>query len=106
MLTKKSHSRMYCLRKLRSFNVQEQLLQTFYTAVLSSVMSFGLVCWGGGASKQDRNRVDKQIKKASGVVGKRQDDISTLHDRLVTKKLTDILTDNTHPLYDEFHNYA
>ena len=30
-IIKKTHSRLYCLRKLRSFNVSIELLQMFYT---------------------------------------------------------------------------
>jgi hypothetical protein len=66
-ICKRIQSRMYCLRKLRSFNVQQELLQMFYSSVVCSIMTFGLVCWGGGATRQDKNRLDKQIKKAGGV---------------------------------------
>ena len=93
---------MYYLRKLRSFDVQQDLLQMFYTSIVRSIMTFGLTCWGGNVTKQDRNRLDKQIKKAGGVVGRQQDDLETLYRRLVTKKPTAILTDDTHPLQPEF----
>jgi hypothetical protein len=49
-----------------------------------------------------RNRLDKQIKKAGGVVGRKQDDIETMYGGLVTKKLTAIWNDDTHPLRPEF----
>ena len=101
-IVKKLHSRMYCLRKLKSFNVQQELLQMFYSSVVCSIMTFGLTCWGGSVSKQDRNRLDKNIKKASGVVGRRQDDVETMYNRLVTSKLTGILADDAHPLRPEF----
>ena len=101
-IVKKVHSRLYCLRKLRSFNVQQELLQMFYSSVVCSVMTFGLTCWGGSVSMQDRNRLDKNIKKASGVVGGKQDDIVTMYERLVTNKLTSVLDDDTHPLRPEF----
>jgi hypothetical protein len=99
---KRVQSRMYCLRKLRSFNVQQELLQMFYSSIVCSMMTFGLACWGGNVTKQDRNRLDKQIKKAGGVVGRKQDDIETMYGRLVTKKLTAIWNDDTHPLRPEF----
>ena len=44
---KRVQSRMYCLRKLRSFDVQQDLLQIFYT----SIVTFGLKCWGGNITK-------------------------------------------------------
>ena len=101
-IIKKVHSRLFCLRKLRAFNVQQELLQMFYTSIVCSVMTFGMTCWGGNISGQDRNRLNKNIKKASGVVGRKQDDVETMYQRLVTHKLTSVLADDTHPLRPEF----
>ena len=64
---KRAPSRLYCPRKLRSFSVSSQLLQMFYTFMISSVFTFGLNCWGGNVSKQDNSRIDKLIRKAGGV---------------------------------------
>ena len=76
----------------------------FYTATFSSVLTFGMSCWGGNASKQDKNRLDKNTKKAGDVVGRRQESINTVYHRLVTNKLRTILADETHPLRPEFDN--
>ena len=53
-LVKKTKLRMFCLRKIRSFNVSKNLLQFFYSSIVSSTMTFGLVCWGGNLLGQDR----------------------------------------------------
>ncbi|XP_070175981.1 uncharacterized protein [Littorina saxatilis] len=66
-LVKKLHSRLYFLRKLRSFNIRQEILQMFYTSTCNSVLYFGSVCWGGNINKQDRDRLDKFIRKASEV---------------------------------------
>ena len=44
---KKVNSRMYCMRKLRSFGVNSDMLVTFYNAVIYMYIMFGSVCWGG-----------------------------------------------------------
>ena len=103
-IVKKTHSRMNCLRKLRSFHVSQDLLQMFYSSIVSSIMSFGLTCWGGNVAKAERDRLDKIIKKAGGVVGRKQDDLQTMYNRLVKKKTTGILADRDHPLHIEFEN--
>ena len=36
-VVKKVHSRLYCLRKLGSFDVRKEIVQMFYTATISSV---------------------------------------------------------------------
>ena len=60
---KKVNSRMYCMRKLRSFGVNSDMLVTFYNAVICSIIMFGSVCWGGNISKLDRGRLEKIVKK-------------------------------------------
>ena len=41
---KKVNTRMYCLRKLRSFGVNSGMLVTFYNAVICSIVVRGYVC--------------------------------------------------------------
>ena len=45
-MVKKTKLRIYCSRKLRSFNVNRNLLHLFYSSIVSSTMTFSLVCWG------------------------------------------------------------
>ena len=44
-IVKKVNSRLLCLYKLRSFHVKTEILQTFYTATIRSVFSYGAICW-------------------------------------------------------------
>ena len=66
----------------------------FFTSVISSVLTYGCVCWGGNVSKQDRDRLNKIIKKAESIVGKRQNRFDTYYLGRLTNKLTDILHDD------------
>ena len=50
---KKVNSSMYCMRKLRSYGVNSDMLVTFYNSV----------CWGGNISKLDGGRLEKIVKK-------------------------------------------
>ena len=59
---KKVNSRMYCMKKLRSFGVNSDMLVTFYNAVICSIIMFGSVCWGGNISKLDRGRLEQIVK--------------------------------------------
>ena len=47
-IIKKVHSRLFRLRKLRSFRMREDIFQVFFLSTISSVLTFGCVCWGGG----------------------------------------------------------
>ncbi|KAL3050872.1 hypothetical protein OYC64_001194 [Pagothenia borchgrevinki] len=44
---KKGMSRLYFLRKLRSFNVCSKMLEIFYQSVVARALFFAAVCWGG-----------------------------------------------------------
>ena len=39
------------------------------------ILAFGITCWGGNASKQDKSRLDKNPRKAVWVAGRRQESI-------------------------------
>ncbi|KAI5106856.1 hypothetical protein C0J45_2494 [Silurus meridionalis] len=62
---KKGQSRLFLLRRIRSFGVQGELLKTFFDSVVASAIFYGVVCWGSSISTADRKRLDKLIRKAS-----------------------------------------
>ncbi len=66
---KKAQSRLFFLRKLRSFNVGRSLLNVFYQSIVASVLFDTVVCWGNSITADDKNRVNKLIKKAGSIVG-------------------------------------
>ena len=51
---KKGQSRLYLLRRLRSFNICQPLLHNVYHSVVASA----LLCWGEESRTADSNRVD------------------------------------------------
>ena len=42
---KRSNQRLYFLRKLKSFNVNTNILKLFYQSTIQSILSFCCVCW-------------------------------------------------------------
>ena len=54
---KKGMSRLYFLRKLRSFNVCSKMLEIFYQSVVASVLFFAVVCWGSSIGASNTNRL-------------------------------------------------
>ena len=98
-LYKRGQSRLYFLRRLRSFNICSKLLNMFYQSVVASVLFYAVVCWGGGASKKNMNRLDKLIRRAGSVVGRKLDPLVTVAERRTLNKLLAILKDASHPLH-------
>ena len=66
VIVSKIKTRMCYLRKLRSFNINPDLLQIFYSSLISSVLSFALICSGGSIQEQDQHRLDKIVRKERG----------------------------------------
>lgn len=44
---KKGQSRLFFLRKLRSFDVCGEMLRMFYQSVVAGTIFYAAVCWGG-----------------------------------------------------------
>ena len=103
-MLKKVNSRMYFMRKMRSFGINSDMLVTFYNAVICSSIIFGSVCWGVNISKFDRRRLEKIVKKkrAGHIVGKPLDSFKTLYEKRLYRKLMQILNDPTHPVRHYF----
>ncbi|KAI3351323.1 hypothetical protein L3Q82_005869 [Scortum barcoo] len=57
------------------------LLRTFYETVVASVVSYAVVCWGGGCSERDKKRLNRLIKRASSVCGCPLDSIEVMGER-------------------------
>ncbi|TWW54882.1 hypothetical protein D4764_0125750, partial [Takifugu flavidus] len=103
-LYKKTQSRMYFLRRLRSFNICRKLLWMFYQSVVASVLSYAVVCWGGSATKADLSRLEKLIRRASSVVGMKLKPLATVAERRTIDKLRSIMDNVHHPLHTVIHS--
>lgn len=101
-LYKKTQSRMYFLRRLRSFNICQKLLQIFYQSVVASALFYAVVCWGGQIKKGDKARLDKLVKKAGSVVGIELEPLTSVAERRVLSRLLSILDNPHHPLHSTF----
>ena len=96
---KKGMSRLYFLRKLRSFNVCSKMLEMFYQSVVASVLFLAVVCWGSSIGASDTNRLNKLIRKAGSVIGCKQDTVEAVVERRTLNKLLSIMDNPDHPLH-------
>ncbi|KAK3506128.1 hypothetical protein QTP70_005363, partial [Hemibagrus guttatus] len=79
---KKAQQRLYFLRQLRKFNLPQELLIHFYSAVIESVLCTSITVWFGSATKSDMRRLQRTIeeefpansRKKGGAVGRKLDD--------------------------------
>ncbi|KAI3375677.1 hypothetical protein L3Q82_003980 [Scortum barcoo] len=64
-----------------------------------SVVSYAVVCWGGGCSERDKKRLNRLIKRASSVCGCPLDSIEVMGERRALAKLSTIMDNTSHPLH-------
>src|SRR4029434_7205442 len=95
---KKGQSRLYFLRRLRSFNVCNKLLRIFYQSGVGSVLFYAVVCCGCSINKRDAGRLNRLVKMAGAVVGTELDSLTTVAERRTLSRLLTILDDVQHPL--------
>ena len=96
---KKAQSRLYFLRRLRYLSICRKLLQMLYQSVVTSVVSYAVVCWAGSTSKADLSRLEKLVRRAGSVVGMKLDPLLTVAERRTLNKLQGILDNTNHPLH-------
>ncbi|KAI4896805.1 hypothetical protein NFI96_008135 [Prochilodus magdalenae] len=87
-LYKKGQSRLYLLRRLRSFGVQGALLRTFFNTVVASGIFYGVVCWGSS------------ISRAGSVLASPLDPVQVVGDRRMLAKLASMLENDSHPMHE------
>ena len=98
-IASKIKTRMYCLRKLRFFNINPKLLEIFYSSMICSVLSLPSSI-REVALKTRQGQTGQNSKKSRGIAGKKQDDLDTLFQRRMTNKMLEIVKDHTHKEYD------
>ncbi|TWW55977.1 hypothetical protein D4764_09G0010270 [Takifugu flavidus] len=99
-LVKKGNSRLFLLRRLRSFGVQGPLLRTFYDSVVGSAIFYGIVCWSSSITDRDRKRMDRLVRRASSVLGCPLDSVEVVGNGRMVAKLSSMLNNTSHPLQD------
>ena len=98
---KKCQSRMYCLQKLRSLNVNPvnpSILAQFYRCFIESVLTFGFLCWFGGLSVKDKSVLNRVVNVCGKVVGEKQVRLCELYERRVERKGREIAKDTSYVL--------
>ncbi|XP_073668918.1 uncharacterized protein [Paramisgurnus dabryanus] len=101
-LYRRGQSRLYFLRRLRSFNICSKLLRMFYQSVISSVMFYAVVCWGGSIKKKDAKRLNRLVQKAGAVVGIQLESLTAIAEKRSSRRMFAIMDNDRHPLHSTF----
>ncbi len=63
-IVKKAQQRLYFLRQLRKFNLPQELLEQFYSAIIESILCTSITVWFSSATKSDLRRLRRVVRTA------------------------------------------
>ena len=96
---KKLNQRLFFMRKLYSFNIQNILLKLFYKSCILAILNFCLIAWGGNGRVCDKTKINRALKCAGKMLNRTHPDtVDLVLSQLCEDKLNRILKDTTHPL--------
>ncbi len=68
-LWKKPDKRLYFLHQLRRFNLPQELLIQFYSAIIESVLCTSITVWFSSATKSDHRKLRRVVRTAERIIG-------------------------------------
>ena len=98
----KRHQRLYCLRKLRSFNIDNTVLSMFYKSFIQSVLMFSFICCFGNVRQYYNNNLQRIVNTSSKVTVTKQSNLTVLYEKPILRKDARILAVSTHILHEEY----
>ncbi|KAF7655017.1 hypothetical protein LDENG_00062100, partial [Lucifuga dentata] len=101
-VTKKAHQRLYFLRRLRKFGMNTSILTNFYRCTIESLLTGCITVWYGNCSAQSRKSLQKVVKAAQHIIGKRLPAIQDIFHQRCLQKVHSILKDHSHPAHRLF----
>ncbi|KAL0167353.1 hypothetical protein M9458_039197, partial [Cirrhinus mrigala] len=101
-IVKKAQQRLYFLRQLRKFNLPQELLKQFYSAVIKSVLCTSVTVWFGSATKSDIRRLQGIVRTAERIIGAPLHTLQELYSSRVRKRAQKITLDPSHPSHHLF----
>ncbi len=101
-IVKKAQQRLYFLRQLRKFNLPQELLIQFYSAIIKSVLCTSISVWFSSATKYDFRRLRRVVRTAERIIGTTLPTLQELYLSRVSKRPGKITLDPSHPAHSLF----
>ncbi len=101
-IVRKAQQRLYFLRQLRKFNLPQELLKQFYSAIIESVLCTSITVWFSSATKSDLRRLRRVVRTAERIIGTTLPTLQELYLSRVSKRAGKITLDPAHPAHSLF----
>ncbi len=101
-MVKKAQQRQYFLRQLKKFNLPQELLIQFHSAITESILCMSITVWFSSATKSDFRRLRRIVRTAERISGITFPALQELYLSRVSKRAGKITLDPSHPAHSLF----
>ncbi len=98
-IVKKAQQRLYFFCQLRKFNLPQELLKQFYSAIIESILCTSITVWFSSATKSDLRRLRRVVRSAERIIGTTLPTLQELSLSRVSKRAGKITLDPSHPAH-------
>ncbi len=99
---KKSHQRLFFLRRLRKFGMSPSILRSFYTCTVESILTGCITAWFGNSTAGNRKALQRVVRTARHIVGGELPSLQDIYTRRCIRKARGIINDSSHPSHRLF----
>ena len=99
---KKCQQRLYVLRRLRSFELDPQLLLNLYRSIIEPLLTYCGSIYHPSLCVTEKNKLVQISKTASKIIGRPVPSLSEITDKALLRKAHSVSADSSHPLHSEF----
>ncbi len=68
-MVKKAQQKLYFLHQLKKFNLPQELLKQFYSAIFECILCTSITVWCSSATKSDLRRLRRIVQTAERIIG-------------------------------------
>ena len=96
---KRARQSLFPLRKLKRFGMGPEILKSFYSCNIESILIGCITAWYGNCSASDRKALQRVVCTARDMIGAKLPAIQDLYTRLCQRKSLKIVKDPSHRLF-------
>ena len=94
LLYRRGLQRLYYLRKLKTFHLDNEILCLFYSSIIQSAITYNTVCWWSCLSVGNKIKLERIRRSAERTIGCCLENLSDLHSKKVLNKINNYIKEN------------
>ncbi|XP_051562655.1 uncharacterized protein LOC127446057 [Myxocyprinus asiaticus] len=99
-VVKKAHQRLFFLRRLRKFGMNQHILTRFYTSTEESILTGCITAWNGNSNALNHKALQRVVRTARHIIGGELPSLQEIYTRRCVRKARRIIGDSSHPSHN------